>query len=150
MTNLILEYYEPLTYFAYLILFFINFAVIFAYFKCKTENNKKQLVFDSFYIFYGIVFIILERFYSFFCMKTNIDESFHLGIALKYINGDHFWIDIDPSSVGPLNTLLFALVSFFTNEMFKPLLSPILDIKYYLPDFSQFDRIFDNRFDAFR
>ena len=117
MTNLILEYYEPLTYFAYLILFFINFAVIFAYFKCKTENNKKQLVFDSFYIFYGIVFIILERFYSFFCMKTNIDESFHLGIALKYINGDHFWIDIDPSSVGPLNTLLFALVSFFTNEM---------------------------------
>ena len=54
---------------------------------------------------------------SFFCMKTNIDESFHLGIALKFINGDHFWIDIDPSSVGPLNTLLFSLVSCFTNEM---------------------------------
>ncbi len=117
MTNLIIEYYEPLTYFAYFILFLINFIIILSYFKLKTESNSKKIVFDVFYVFYGIIFITLERFYTFFCMKTNIDESFHLGIALKFINGDHFWIDIDPSSVGPLNTLLFSLVSCFTNEM---------------------------------
>lgn len=117
MNDLILEYYEPLTYFAYFVLFLVNFVSIFAYFKNRMDNTNKILVFDFFYIFCGIAFILLERYYTLFCMRTNIDESFHLGIALKFISGDHFWTDIDPSSVGPLNTLLFSVMYLFTGEM---------------------------------
>lgn len=121
MNDLIIEFYEPLSYCAYLGLFIINTCCIISYFRNNDAEgrmlNERLCLLDLGYIIYGIVFVYIERYFSFFCQKTNIDESFHLGLALKYINGDRFWIDIDPSSVGPLNTLLFSFVSLFTNEV---------------------------------
>lgn len=119
MNSLIMEYYKPITFYAYIFLFAINIIVICNYFWKKESDSsiKNFSVFDLFYIAFCLLFIFIQRYFTFFTLKTNTDESFHLAVALKYINGDHFWVDIDPSSVGPLNTLLFYFISLFTGEM---------------------------------
>ena len=114
------DYYNYLCFSAYIILFLVNLFALVKYFKNRDKATKpynKILKFDIVYMAIGLTFIVIERFFTFYCLKTNTDESFHLAIALKYIHGDNFWIDIDPSSVGPLNTLLFSFISIFTGEM---------------------------------
>ena len=66
-------------------------------------------------------------------------------LKAKLFSWRGFWSDRNLFFKHP-EYLKLKIKNFFTNEMFKPLLSPILDIKYYLPDFSQFDRsnLFNN------
>lgn len=121
MHHLILDNYRIITYSLYIILFAINIFAIIKYLAGKNfwiqgTIGKSESIskFDYIYIVYILLFITLERFFSFFLGRTDIDENFHIAIAMKFVKGDNFWIDIDPSSVGPLNTILFSFVSLFT------------------------------------
>ena len=66
-------------------------------------------------------------------------------LKAKLFSWRSFWSDRNLFFKHPEH-IKVKIKNFFTNEMFKPLLSPILDIKYYLPDFSQFDKsnLFNN------
>lgn len=121
MHYIIVENYKIITYLLYIFLFAINIFAISQYLLGKKywmqgslDKAEKLSKFDYTYILYTLLFIIGERYYSFFMGRTDIDENFHLAIAMKFVKGDNFWIDIDPSSVGPLNTILFSFVSIFT------------------------------------
>ena len=60
-------------------------------------------------------------------------------LKAKLFSWRGFWSDRNLFFNHP-DYLKVKIKNFFTKEMFKPLLSPILDVKYYLPDFSQFDK----------
>jgi hypothetical protein len=98
--------------------FFVILNVVFVFFELKKAIKANfYKYFDFVYLFFAIAFVFVSRLYTFGCEVTNIDESFHIAIALDFSKSLHFWSDFDPSSVGPINTLLFYLVSIFTGEM---------------------------------
>lgn len=106
--------YPLLSLTCYVVLILLNFVAVILYIK---KIEKYDSLYNLIFPIFLIIFIFVERYFSFFCNITNIDESFHLAIALKFVRGHDFWIDIDPSSVGPVNTLIFSLVYAFIGEM---------------------------------
>ena len=119
MNDIIINNYWFFSYSAYLLLFIFLIFMGLRYCFSKNIQTYKVSKFsfsDICFIFSVFVFLLIQRYFTFFSHKTNIDESFHLAIASKLASGDHLWSDIDPGSVGPVNTLLFVLVSMFTGD----------------------------------
>ena len=82
------DYYNYLCFSAYIILFLVNLFALVKYFKNRdkaTMPYNKILKFDIVYMAIGLTFIVIERFFTFYCLKTNTDESFHLAIALPLL-----------------------------------------------------------------
>ena len=107
-----------LTSFVATFLFFaLNVVLVVYYLKSSKASSPSVHIPDILYLVFSVAFLIILRWYTLHCEITNLDESFHLAIAQSFSSGHHFWIDFDPSSVGPVNTLIFYVASLFTGEM---------------------------------
>jgi len=110
--------YYLLTLFACIILFVFNiFVFIFDLKKNENISKKTFFIIDILFVVLSTLFIIIERLYTIDCEITNLDESFDLAVTLDFAKGYHFWIDFNPTSVGPINTWLFYLVSLCIGEV---------------------------------
>ena len=65
--------------------FFVILNVVFVFFELKKAIKANfYKYFDFVYLFFAIAFVFVSRLYTFGCEVTNIDESFHIAIALDF------------------------------------------------------------------
>lgn len=111
------EYYL-LSLFVCIFLFVFNIIVVVSDLKTNEKTVKRNyIVIDWAFVIFATAFVIVSRLYTIDCQITNLDEAFDLSLTLDLAKGYHFWIDFNPTSVGPINTWIFYLVSLCIGEV---------------------------------